>query len=137
MSEHIHCLYWQIQVCRHSVFQCGSPVGGSIVVDQAELSHKRAYTCIGLYRGNIVAIKPVYKRSIDITRNIRKELKQVCCMYYVIYTSILELSHKIFAKIFHTSAQPSPFQAEYNVAGFSKWFYKNFYWKQHFEHACI
>ncbi|KAJ4444414.1 hypothetical protein ANN_06206, partial [Periplaneta americana] len=70
-----------IQVCRHSVFQCGAPVGGSIVVDQPELSHKRAYTRIGLYRGNIVAIKPVYKRSIDITRNIRKELKQVCARY--------------------------------------------------------
>ncbi|KAJ9578502.1 hypothetical protein L9F63_005231, partial [Diploptera punctata] len=66
-----------IQVCRHSVFQCGGPTGGSIAVDQPELSHKRAYTRIGLYRGNIVAIKPVYKRSIDITRNIRKELKQI------------------------------------------------------------
>ena len=90
------------------------------MVDQAELSHKRAYTCIGLYRGNIVAIKPLYKRSIDITRNIRKELKQVRSMYHVMYTSILELSHTLFAKIFHTSAQLSLFQAEYNVAGFSK-----------------
>jgi hypothetical protein len=109
---------WQIQVCRHSVFQCGSPVGGSIIVDQPELSHKRAYTRIGLYRGNIVAIKPVYKRSIDITRNIRKELKQVCCMYYIVYTSILERSHTLFAKICHTSTQLSPCQAVHNVAGF-------------------
>uniref|UniRef100_A0A182VU62 Guanylate cyclase n=1 Tax=Anopheles minimus TaxID=112268 RepID=A0A182VU62_9DIPT len=30
-----------------------------------------------LYRGNIVAIKYLHKRSIDITRNIRKELKQM------------------------------------------------------------
>jgi len=82
------------------------------VVDQAELSHKRAYTCIGLYRGNIVAIKPLYKRSIDITRNIRKELKQVCFMYYVAYTSIFELSRTHFAVIFHTSAHLSPFQAK-------------------------
>ncbi|KDR24308.1 Guanylate cyclase 32E [Zootermopsis nevadensis] len=66
-----------IQVCRQSAFQCGAAVGGSIVVEQPELSHKRAYTRIGLYRGNIVAIKLVYKRSIDITRNIRKELKQI------------------------------------------------------------
>jgi hypothetical protein len=72
---------WQIQVCRQSVFQCGAPVGGSIMVDQPELSHKRAYTRIGLYRGNIVAIKLLHKRSIDITRNIRKELKQVICIY--------------------------------------------------------
>jgi hypothetical protein len=75
------------------------------VVDQAELSQKRAYTCIGLYRGNIVAIKPLYKRSIDITRNIRKELKQVRFMYYVVFTSILELSHTLFTRIFYTSVK--------------------------------
>lgn len=79
---------WQIQVCRQSVFQCGAPIGGSIVVDQPELSHKRAYTRIGLYRGNIVAIKLVYKRNIDITRNIRKELKQVSCMCYIVYICV-------------------------------------------------
>lgn len=42
-----------------------------------EVSPKRAYTHIGLYKGNIVAIKPIHKRSLDITRSIRKELKQV------------------------------------------------------------
>lgn len=31
----------------------------------------------GLYRGNIVAIKYLHKRTVDITRNIRKELKQM------------------------------------------------------------
>ncbi|XP_067005765.2 guanylate cyclase 32E [Anabrus simplex] len=62
-----------IQVCRHSVFHAP----GSIMADQTELSPKRAYTKIGLYRGNIVAIKPIYKRNIDITRSIRKELKQI------------------------------------------------------------
>ena len=89
---------WQIQVCRHSVFQCGSPVGGSIVVDQAELSQKRAYTCIGLYRGNIVAIKPLYKRSIDITRNIRKELKQVCFTFAVSVQQLHILQPSTYAK---------------------------------------
>ncbi|XP_054260292.1 guanylate cyclase 32E-like [Macrosteles quadrilineatus] len=42
-----------------------------------EVSPKRAYTHIGLYKGNIVAIKPIHKRSLDITRSIRKELKQI------------------------------------------------------------
>lgn len=37
----------------------------------------RAYTRIALYRGNVVALKPVHKKSVDITRAIRKELKQV------------------------------------------------------------
>nr|CAD7400717.1 unnamed protein product [Timema poppensis] len=60
-----------IQVCRHSVFQAPG-----FNLDQSDLGSKRAYIKIGLYRGNIVAIKKVYKRHIDITRNIRKELKQ-------------------------------------------------------------
>lgn len=60
-------LILKIQVCRQSVVQSLVP----------ELSPKQAYTQIGLYKGSIVAIKPVYKRSIDITRSIRKELKQV------------------------------------------------------------
>ncbi|CAD7079002.1 unnamed protein product [Hermetia illucens] len=53
-----------IQTCRHSL-----TTGGD--------TSKRAYTTIGLYRGNIVAIKKVYKKSVDITRSIRKELKQM------------------------------------------------------------
>lgn len=64
-------------------------------MEQPELSHKRAYTRIGLYRGNIVAIKLVYKRSIDITRNIRKELKQVS-LY--LCTKLFHLSSKFYVK---------------------------------------
>lgn len=29
----------------------------------------------GFYRGNVVALKKVYKRSVDLTRTIKKELK--------------------------------------------------------------
>ncbi|XP_058056782.1 guanylate cyclase 32E [Anopheles bellator] len=49
----------------------------SIMLNSAPETNKRAYTTIGLYRGNIVAIKYLHKRSVDITRNIRKELKQM------------------------------------------------------------
>uniref|UniRef100_A0A1S4H063 Guanylate cyclase n=1 Tax=Anopheles gambiae TaxID=7165 RepID=A0A1S4H063_ANOGA len=49
----------------------------SIMVNSAGDVNKRAYTTIGLYRGNIVAIKYLHKRTVDITRNIRKELKQM------------------------------------------------------------
>lgn len=35
------------------------------------------YLFVGIYRGNIVAIRYLHKRSVDITRNIRKELKQM------------------------------------------------------------
>lgn len=67
----------QIQVCRHSVFQ--APTGS--IAEMAESTPKRAYTRIGLYKGNIVAIKQIRKKSVDLTRSIRKELKQVIVYY--------------------------------------------------------
>ncbi|XP_062707144.1 guanylate cyclase 32E isoform X3 [Aedes albopictus] len=53
------------QVCRQSILANGTD------------TTKRAFTNIGLYRGNIVAINYLHKRSVDITRTIRKELKQM------------------------------------------------------------
>ncbi|XP_073998591.1 guanylyl cyclase at 32E [Rhodnius prolixus] len=55
------------QLCRQSILRSIVP----------EVSPKRAYTKIGFYKGNTVAIKCIHKKSIDLTRNIRKELKQV------------------------------------------------------------
>ncbi|XP_037958924.1 guanylate cyclase 32E [Teleopsis dalmanni] len=52
------------QICRQSILMGGD-------------TNKKAYTNIGLYRGNIVAMKKVHKKSVDITRAIRKELKQM------------------------------------------------------------
>lgn len=49
---------------------------GSIAEISAE-TPKRAYTRIGLYKGNIVAIKNLKKKSVDLTRSVRKELKQI------------------------------------------------------------
>lgn len=43
-----------------------------------EYTHlKKPFTRIGDYKGEIVAIKMLNKRSIDLTRNVRKELNQV------------------------------------------------------------
>ncbi|XP_059220787.1 guanylate cyclase 32E [Stomoxys calcitrans] len=52
------------QICRQSILTGGD-------------ANKKAFTNIGLYRGTIVAMKRVYKKSVDITRSIRKELKQM------------------------------------------------------------
>ncbi|XP_045477844.1 guanylate cyclase 32E-like isoform X2 [Harmonia axyridis] len=62
-----------IQTCRFSLFQ--APTGS--IADMSDTSPKRAYTKIGLYKGNIVAIKFSNRKSFDLTRSIRKELKQV------------------------------------------------------------
>lgn len=43
----------------------------------ADVSMTRAYTRVGRYKGNAVAIKAFSAKNVDLTRNIRKELKQV------------------------------------------------------------
>ncbi|KAJ2939161.1 hypothetical protein O0L34_g8474 [Tuta absoluta] len=42
-----------------------------------DVETRRTHTTVALYRGNIVAIKRLQKKSIDVTRAIRKELKQI------------------------------------------------------------
>jgi len=37
----------------------------------------QGYFSIGVYKGNVVSIKRIFKKSIDLTRNVRKELIQV------------------------------------------------------------
>lgn len=44
---------------------------------QADLDLRQVFTQVGTYKGVIVAIKPVHKRCVDLTRNVRKELKMV------------------------------------------------------------
>jgi hypothetical protein len=64
--------------CSVKVALCRQLLGTAVDADAPlELACKKAYTRIGFYKGMVVAIKPIYKRSIDLTRNIQKELKQV------------------------------------------------------------
>ncbi|XP_075973555.1 guanylyl cyclase at 32E [Anticarsia gemmatalis] len=44
---------------------------------QHDMETRRAHTTIALHRGNIVAVKRLRKKSIDVTRAIKKELKQI------------------------------------------------------------
>ncbi|KAL1498196.1 hypothetical protein ABEB36_009033 [Hypothenemus hampei] len=64
-----------VTVCTHSMFKFSG--ANRRMNEMHEISPKRAYTNIGLYRGNIVAIKYLHKRTLDLTRSIRKELKQI------------------------------------------------------------
>lgn len=49
--------------------------GGHDVESGARQAHSSSG--IGFYKGNVVFMKRVYKKNIDLTRNIRKELIQV------------------------------------------------------------
>ena len=51
----------------------GSLGGGNVENEYEELFGNE----IGFYKGNVVFIKRIYKKSIDLTRNVRKELIQV------------------------------------------------------------
>lgn len=46
-----------------------------------EFRYCNVYTQIGLYKGRIVAIKRIHKKSVEITRKMKKEMKIV--MKYV------------------------------------------------------
>ena len=61
----------------------------SAVVD---VDVKQVFTQIGTYKGSIVAIKRIRKKHVDLTRNVRKELKIVSrlshgplILWYTIY----------------------------------------------------
>ena len=45
--------------------------------EACDLGLKRTFTRTGSYRGNIVAIKAICHKGVDLTRNIRKELKEM------------------------------------------------------------
>lgn len=47
----------------------GDPIG--------DLGLKRVYTRTGSYKGNLVAIKAISHKNVDLTRNVRKELKEM------------------------------------------------------------
>ena len=56
-----------------------------------DLGLKKAYTKIGLYKGNIVAIKTAFlpRKNGDLPRNICKELKQVSTLCEIPATGLL------------------------------------------------
>lgn len=43
----------------------------------ADFRYSSIYTPIGIYKGRVFSIKKVAKKSVDITRNMKKELKIV------------------------------------------------------------
>lgn len=43
-----------------------------------EMDNRQLYTSVGTYKGNLVAIRKVNKKNVELTRSIKKELKVVC-----------------------------------------------------------
>ncbi|KAL1378096.1 hypothetical protein pipiens_004050 [Culex pipiens pipiens] len=86
-EQTLACLLWKVDMKDVTIISspdlayCNDSqkkvVCGQNIIPAVGDGAKRAFTNIGLYRGNIVAIKYLHKRSVDITRAIRKELKQM------------------------------------------------------------
>ncbi|XP_076056765.1 guanylate cyclase 32E-like isoform X2 [Oratosquilla oratoria] len=68
-----------VQSCRQSLFGVPNCSSGGVAGGEGGQPEtpRYAYCRIGIYKGNVVALKPIKKRTVDITRNIRKELKMM------------------------------------------------------------
>lgn len=47
------------------------------LISHPENDSRQLYTSVGTYKGNLVAIRKVNKKNVELTRNIKKELKVV------------------------------------------------------------
>ncbi|KAL8614638.1 hypothetical protein ACOMHN_037490 [Nucella lapillus] len=62
---------WTSKACSQMV-RCPSQISFS---SQTEFDYRQLFTHVGTYRGTIVAIRRVNKKHVELTRNVRKELK--------------------------------------------------------------
>ena len=59
---------------------------------QGDVDFRQVFTQVGTYKGTIVAIKRINKKYVDLSRNVRKELKIVStcynnCHFFIILAS--------------------------------------------------
>ena len=47
------------------------------LASQGELDFRQLFTCVATYKSTIVAVRKVHKKNVELTRNIKKELKVV------------------------------------------------------------
>jgi atrial natriuretic peptide receptor A len=61
------------------LLQVGSALRSSMVSlsSQVDLDLRQVFTQVGTHKGTIVAVKRLNKKCVDLTRSVRKELKQV------------------------------------------------------------
>lgn len=70
------------------------------LVSQGEFDFRQLFTCVATYKGTIVAVRKIRKKHVELTRNIKKELKMVSYCTILTYISGIVKFSKIFSKIF-------------------------------------
>ena len=71
-------------------FQMGTMMRSSMVSlnSQVDMDLKQVFTQVGYYKKSIIAIKKVNKKYVDLTRQVRKELKMVkflCSLLFIVF----------------------------------------------------
>lgn len=68
----------------------------------ADFRYSTIFTPIGLYKGQLFAIKKVRKKNIDITREMKMELKLVSTGSRIFITTCIIISHLIVLSQFQS-----------------------------------
>nr|QEE04601.1 membrane-bound guanylyl cyclase [Penaeus vannamei] len=87
-EQRLACLLWKIDMREVTILNDPAKVPSHAPVNNntnllwggvdGQLEVPRVSYCkMGVYKNNIVAVKPVKKRNVDLTRSIRKELQQM------------------------------------------------------------
>ncbi|CAB3253926.1 unnamed protein product [Arctia plantaginis] len=76
-EQKLASVLWKIEAKDLTFISHNTHQGTDKTSVQHDMETRRAHTTIALHRGNIVAVKRLQKKSIDITRAIKKELKQI------------------------------------------------------------
>lgn len=75
----------------------------------ADFRYSTIYTQIGIYKGRIFAIKKVRKKSVDITREMKKELKMVSLLFMLCIRGFILLEYSSF--LYHLISDGSSFMS--------------------------
>ncbi|XP_062588637.1 receptor-type guanylate cyclase Gyc76C-like [Saccostrea cucullata] len=61
-----------LMMCLNNITRTSSTMS---LTSQSDIDTRQLFTCVGTYKGNLVAIRKVNKKNVELTRSIKKELK--------------------------------------------------------------
>ena len=68
------------------------------LTSQGDIDFRQLFTCVGTYKGTIVAIRKVNKKHVELTRNVRKELKVVSHGHIILFCYVKQETESVMKK---------------------------------------